>query len=511
MTEAVFDTQSTDVMEASDPLVAVKRATGVEVAVFGRGPIQFAPTCVRQCLVNAESENAQGACELVSDLAQGVEPEGSASPHICRRGHIVSTFSHAPGEPILLLLRPSPDEPSGVSRADHYAQQILATGEVWHHLDRLNQENEGLAKELISTYEQLNVIFDITKHMGEVQDVRHIRRSMLRLLANTLVSDWACCLAPESEVQWWCADPTRDRDATLSWVRHAMAGDLREVYQSHQIVVRNRSQGRDELPFSLMIGPVGDAEEPESAVVLARGPGHHDFHSGEMRMLDTILEHGRQVIANLRLMARLKTLSMEAVLSLVSAIDKKDSYTSGHSERVGVLSRLTGQEMGLKGEDLQDLEWAGILHDVGKIGIKDGILTKPAGLTDDEFDVIRQHPRMSYEVIAPLHSFGAVCEAVLHHHETPDGKGYPDGLKGDDIPMLARIIHVTDTFDALTSNRSYRRGFPVEKAMNIMRKELGTKIDAACFAAFETALNTFRSQEPDRFRQMFHHFEELMA
>ena len=197
--------------------------------------------------------------------------------------------------------------------------------------------------------------------------------------------------------------------------------------------------------------------------------------------------------------------------ALVSAIDKKDHYTSGHSERVGFLSQLIGQHMGLEPELLQDLEWGGLLHDVGKIGISDGVLSKPGGLTVKEFDHIKQHVIMSHEIIAPIECMASVRDIVLYHHEVPDGSGYPEGLRGEEIPLPARIVHVADTFDALTTSRSYRKAFPLGKALAIMEADKGTKLDAQIVEHFLAAFGAFRVEQPDNLRRLFSHLAEEAA
>ena len=509
MTDLSHEASEIESLADGDSDRALTLATGVEVGEFGGSSVTFPPTCRRSCLTAPEAAGVEGACFLVAALSAGEVPEGTEEPSLCDRGHMVIVRPDREPGRATLFLHPSQSDDATPSNA-RCADQTRAAGALWDHIERLRQESQSLALELISSYEQLNVIFDITKRVGSVQDVDQIRLFLLHVLAETLSCDWACCVSHDGADQWWCRDEEDDQSETVAWIRGALSDVLAETAASRQILVRNRSQMPElDLSYSIMIGPLGRADEGDEVVVVGRRPQRGEFLSGDMRMLDSVLGHGSQVVSNLRLMERLKTLSMEAVLALVSAIDKKDTYTSGHSQRVGFLSRLVGQEMGLSVADLQDLEWAGILHDVGKIGISDGILTKAGGLTDNEFDKIRQHPRMSYEVIEPLRSFGSVRDAVLHHHETPDGQGYPDGLKGDEIPVQARIIHTTDTFDALTSNRSYRRGFPIAQALEIMRQDVGTKIDEQTFAAFEKAFSRFRSQEPERFAEMFCHIEEL--
>jgi HD-GYP domain-containing protein (c-di-GMP phosphodiesterase class II) len=209
------------------------------------------------------------------------------------------------------------------------------------------------------------------------------------------------------------------------------------------------------------------------------------------------------MLDNLRLLERLKRTSFEAVRALVNAIEQKDPYTAGHSERVGFLAKLTGEHLGLSGSQVQQLEWAGLLHDVGKIGIPEDVLNKPGRLTSEEYAVIKGHPSRSFEVLRPVAQLGSLLDAVLYHHENPDGSGYPKGLKGEEIPLMARIIHVVDVFDALTSTRSYREAFPIGTAMEILRKDAGTKLDSAMVGEFMEAWALMPKMHPEEYQRWF--------
>ena len=202
-------------------------------------------------------------------------------------------------------------------------------------------------------------------------------------------------------------------------------------------------------------------------------------------------------------MSGLRRMSLEVTRALVAAVDKKDHYTSGHSERVGFLTRLIAERYGLRPTEVQIMEWAGLLHDIGKIGIHEEILRKPGKLTAEEFEAIKQHPRMGYEILKPIASFELVLDGVLYHHEHPDGSGYPEGRRRDEIPLVARILHVADTFDALTSTRSYRQAFTVEKAMQIIRDECGVRIDAEAAAKFFCAFEDYSRRDPDDYAARF--------
>ena len=188
----------------------------------------------------------------------------------------------------------------------------------------------------------------------------------------------------------------------------------------------------------------------------------------------------------------------EAYVSIVrvvaAAIDARDSYTHGHSARVSQLSLLIGGAISLSKQELEELEVACLFHDVGKIKTPDSILLKPGGLTQSEHDEMIRHVEYGASILGKAPSLRKYIPAVRHHHERQDGKGYPDGLTGDDIPYFAAIIAIADTFDAMTSNRPYRKAFSEEKALQELVRVAGTQLNADLVAVFVGLMNT-RSAE----------------
>jgi putative nucleotidyltransferase with HDIG domain len=179
-----------------------------------------------------------------------------------------------------------------------------------------------------------------------------------------------------------------------------------------------------------------------------------------------------------------------AIRALAAALDARDPYTAGHSERVSVLAVLMGRHMNLGAQELDVLRLGALLHDIGKIGLADEILRKPGALTSDEFEQIKRHPVLGARILRQVPFFAPHTPIVELHHERPDGLGYPLGLRGDEIPLAARIVHVADAFDAMTSARAYRpaRGYPV--AIAELRRHSGTQFDAASVDALIAALPT---------------------
>jgi HD-GYP domain-containing protein (c-di-GMP phosphodiesterase class II) len=165
-------------------------------------------------------------------------------------------------------------------------------------------------------------------------------------------------------------------------------------------------------------------------------------------------------------------------------LDLKDMNTGVHSTRLAEWGMRVGQELGLDEVALQDLEVAALLHDIGKIGIPDSILRKPAKLDADEYGLMKKHPEYGWAVLKMIPSFERAALYILHHHESVDGKGYPAGLKGSEIPLASRIVSVTDAFDAMVSSRPYRQGLPFEEAVRRLIESSGTQFDSLVVESF---------------------------
>lgn len=170
---------------------------------------------------------------------------------------------------------------------------------------------------------------------------------------------------------------------------------------------------------------------------------------------------------------------LNTLLGLSMIVEARDPYTGGHLWRVSQFSKLLAQQAGLSRRNIALCEVGGFLHDLGKVGVPDAILNKPDRLTDGEYDVIKTHPSVGGKLLSNHPLANLAFEAVVGHHERPDGKGYPHGLAGDVIPEVARIVGIADAFDAMTSTRAYRKGMPTEKAFTIIGDELGRQFDAS--------------------------------
>ena len=185
-----------------------------------------------------------------------------------------------------------------------------------------------------------------------------------------------------------------------------------------------------------------------------------------------------------------------AIRALAATLDARDPYTAGHSERVSTLSVAIGRVLHLPDEDIEVLRLGALLHDIGKIGVPDDVLRKPGKLTDDEFEIIMQHPGLGARILSTIPFLQPHIPIVELHHERPDGLGYPKGLRGDEIPLLARIVHVADAYDAITSARAYRQGRSSEEALRELWKCSGTEYHAEIVSALARALPRIQLSSP---------------
>lgn len=208
------------------------------------------------------------------------------------------------------------------------------------------------------------------------------------------------------------------------------------------------------------------------------------FAEGDLDFMGVLASQAAVALKNAMLVEDLKELFLSSIRSLSRAIDTKSPWTAGHSERVTAYALILGREMGFSDKELDDLELAGLLHDVGKIGTCETILDKPGKLTDEEFEMVRKHPASGAELLEPIRQLRGILPAVRHHHENFDGSGYPDRLKGEQIPLMARILAVSDTFDAMKADRPYRRGRSMDFIVEEFRRCSGTQFDPEVVAAF---------------------------
>lgn len=206
-----------------------------------------------------------------------------------------------------------------------------------------------------------------------------------------------------------------------------------------------------------------------------------DFDGIDVKLFNSVANQCAVFIENDRLFGDLKELFIGSLKALTNSIDAKDPYTRGHSERVAFISHWIGERLAeqqpLEDEEIHRIYLAGLLHDIGKIGVDENVLRKKGKLTEEDMNRIKEHPRIGAAILVDIKQMAEVIPGILHHHERMDGKGYPEGLKGDQIPLMGKIIGLADAFDAMTSRRVYRDAMSIKRATAEIEKNFGTQFD----------------------------------
>jgi HD-GYP domain-containing protein (c-di-GMP phosphodiesterase class II) len=237
-------------------------------------------------------------------------------------------------------------------------------------------------------------------------------------------------------------------------------------------------KGRAEPPFS---EKTQDGAHIIGLMVAINRIDKPDFDSTDAKLFNSVASGCAVFVENGRLFKDLKELFIGSLKALTSSIDAKDQYTRGHSERVALLSRWIADKLAekepLSEEQIHKIYLAGLLHDIGKMGISELVLRKKGKLTEEEFSQIRAHPAVGANILSGIKQMKDIVPGILCHHERVDGKGYPAGLTGEQIPLIGKIVGLADSFDAMTSKRTYRCAMSVEQALAEIKKGLGTQFD----------------------------------
>lgn len=346
-------------------------------------------------------------------------------------------------------------------------------------------EADGIADELTQRYEELNFVYSLRNHdhlleVGNSKGAQLFMSTMAQLMDVKLA---AFIVADQPKPIWALGSgtPLGSIDLLLTTLRGHM---FRFVSVDRRAVVLNDVDDPRRIFLAPMVRsrllccPVIFENRVDAILVLVRGEDQPIFTNGDRNIAGIVAQQTALIMRNTRLVSSLHKFSEQMATSLIEAIEAKDPYTRGHSERVQRVSVEIGRHSDLSHTEIEDISWGSLLHDVGKIGIPDAILCKTGSLTNDEYTVIKTHPETSFEILRHIDYFSnSALEAARYHQEKFDGTGYPHGLRGQNIPLHARIIAVADTYDAITSSRSYREGAPHEVAMEKIEQAAGTQLD----------------------------------
>lgn len=357
----------------------------------------------------------------------------------------------------------------------------------------LEHEVGALSQQLEFATDELTMLHGVTEHLNLVRSVRELAEHCLHRL-HGLIDAAGHMLVIDDETQaqhvMTAGKVPLDDDGMQRLVHNLnLQGGARAI-------VRNELAGvlfGEDFPGleSLLAAPIGDRTRRYGWMISCNLRYGH-YGQAESKLVSTVARLLSTHSQNQRLFHEQDELLIDFVRSLVSTLDAKDPYTRGHSERVALIARRLSQQLGLS-EDLQnEIYLSSLLHDIGKVGIDDRILRKPDQLTPEEFEQVQKHPDIGYQILRPLKRLQQILPGVRSHHEAMNGRGYPQGLKGHAIPLMARIIAVADSFDAMISDRPYRRGMPLERVEEIFRRGAGEQWDRRIVEAYFTAREDIR-------------------
>ncbi len=362
----------------------------------------------------------------------------------------------------------------------------------WYaHAGEHAREVEILSQSLADTYEELSANYRLSQSMNLTATPGEYLQELAEELRDLLVADAVVIsLLPQPASPSGAADavtivvgrPPVPADRILSSVD--MDKLAKRGYQVLSVAADGLPVATGQAAAQVLLTPIARNERRLGFVAAWRAGAARQVSNIDVTRISSIARSAAVVLENFRLYDNQRQLFLGTVRALTRSIDAKDPYTCGHSERVAVLSRRIVLQLGGTGPQAERVYLCGLLHDIGKIGVPEFVLRKPGRLTEEEFAKIKRHPVVGATILDGIHELGDVVPGVVHHHERYDGRGYPHGLKGPEIPFYARVLTVADTFDAMTSARPYRKALSVQVAVDELHRHAGAQFDPAIVEAF---------------------------
>lgn len=346
---------------------------------------------------------------------------------------------------------------------------------------RSEEETEGFTKQLTGAFETIDLLYSLGRAMKAPFSPAEFLTSVCARARTTLSFNWvAVCFGdsmrtPSSLQRLLVADGNLpvDRAAFRPAIATAMQ-DVDTTCKVHTDLPALASRTNPQVITQPLL-----CKGHQIGVLVAGDKFGDDpmVTSYDTQLVEACAGFLSTFVENVALYDEQQELFVGTLHALTAAIDAKDRYTRGHSERVALLSRMLAQAAGMPEPQCERIRIAGLVHDVGKIGVPEATLLKPGKLSNEEFEQIKKHPEIGFEILHQVRLLSDVLPGVLHHHERYDGKGYPYGLSGTDIPLMARIISVADTFDAMSSDRAYRARMPRTQVLAEITRSAGSQLD----------------------------------
>lgn len=376
--------------------------------------------------------------------------------------------------------------------APQHAEVLAATLEG---LIALEMEKKAVAADALEMYREINLLFHLHEVVGTNLNLAEACNSLVGEVQRLVKCDASMIFLVEGDKLRVAAGSTPRHNELLP----NDAGIVGHVYTHGQADIFNHVDdashftGETDYP-AMMCAPL-KTDDTRLGILVAAGNG--PFSANDLKLLITLASHGAMVLRHAQLYTELHELFQSTVSVLAETIEKRDPYTAGHTQRVTDYSVMTAEFLGLPKKDLNDLRLSAILHDVGKIGVRDHILLKPTRLDQDEMEQMKLHTEHGADILNHSRLLHAIVDGVRFHHERYDGKGYNHGLQGLGIPLHARIIAVADAFDAMTTDRPYRKGMDTATATLEISKGAGTQFDPVIVDAFLTTMAARTQPTPE--------------
>lgn len=356
-----------------------------------------------------------------------------------------------------------------------------------YHAD-IEFERKNLGNETLHKYKEITLLYEMADRIPACMDRKEIAAYLIEQIRQVITFSAISLFLWDKETGL-LETIYSDGNEFLTGSQIAPKGILGSVFKSgkgeivNDVTSDSRFVGEASSVSSLMCAPL-KSKESITGVVKLINKEPVMYTAADLKLFTTLASQAAIQIENSALYLQLKNAFYAMVYTLADTIEKRDPYTGNHTKRVMEYSLALGKTLQLSEHELTRLELAAVLHDVGKIGVPDSVLLKESKLTDDEFRQIKLHTTLGAEILSKISQLNGILPGVRHHHERFDGRGYPDGLSGNQIDISARIIAVADSFDAMTTDRPYRKGFAFEEAFEELRKYKGTQFDPDVVDAF---------------------------
>jgi HD-GYP domain-containing protein (c-di-GMP phosphodiesterase class II) len=364
--------------------------------------------------------------------------------------------------------------------APHAFAMLRASIQDLHASQRHAGDIENFTGQLAHAYDTIDLLYTLGRSMGHPNTPREFLGSLCARTRSVMNFSWvAACFEGSGDIPLGLRNVTAvdgDVSTDLSSCRGALLGFAKGAGEA--VTIHDRVLGLGTTPGQVISQPLM-LRGRVVGVLAAGGKTGPDpmVSSYDTQLFEACGGFLATFLENVALYDDQKQLFMGTLQALTGAIDAKDRYTCGHSERVSIVSWQLAEAAGMSVEDAERVRIAGLVHDVGKIGVPDAVLTKPGRLTEEEFGAIKLHPEIGHRILLPVPQLKDVLPGVMHHHERYDGRGYPHGLSGENIPLMARIIAVADTFDAMSSDRSYRKKLTRDHVLGEIARCSGSQLD----------------------------------